>query len=187
MKIYTARDIDEKMELEGGLTATVRIERDEDMGPPWEENDCYGKVSKWERRDKRAGERILCESHGAKRFYDYAGAIQTAKKEGWDAPPFKTGTKGEQAVRAVERDFEHLQDWCEDRWHYAYVIVTLRDAKGKEAGVDSLGGVEDSDGYDREQAAEMLNQLLTAYAEEVKEAESWAARDSVTVQNGGRS
>lgn len=180
MKTYTANDIEEKMELEDGLTARVTIECDQGSGPPWKESDGHGPVSDWTTRDKRPGERVLCEDRHSKRFYDWATAIKEAKRDGWDAPPYKTGTKGEQAERAVEADFQFLKDWCDDRWHYVVVCVELFDADGNESGSDSLCGVEDNNGYDREQAAEMLNNLLEAHAREVVEAEACAARGIMT-------
>lgn len=88
------------MELENGYRAEIEIERDDDMGEPWEEHDGHGPVSEWERREKRPYERILCSDRGAHRFYDMQEALKIAKRDGWDAPPYRTGTKGEQAARA---------------------------------------------------------------------------------------
>lgn len=169
----------------GELTVRCNVTRDECQGAPWKECDGHGDVTEWERRDKRPGERVLCVDRSAKRYYDFAGAVKKARAEGWDAPPYKTGTKGEQAVRAVEADFKFLRGWCNDEWQYVVLEVILTGADGVEISRDSLGGVEDCGEYWREQVAEMGNALLAAFAKETGEREHWEARDVVTVKDGG--
>lgn len=70
-----------------GREYEMRIERDEDHGAPWDEEDGHGPVSGWERRDKRPGEMILSEDHGARRFYDFAEACRIARRDGWGFLP----------------------------------------------------------------------------------------------------
>lgn len=168
-----------------GKPATLRLkweaERDEDQPPPWENEDGHGAVTKWERRDKRAGEWVLAQDRGSKRFYDAEDAQRVALRDGWglseDAKAVlgvKLGklvadlTRREIAAEAVRLDFEHLQNWCEDRWEYLWLQVELvqitRDTDGEEVGQiilgsDSIGGVESCGDYWREQLAEMANRL----------------------------
>lgn len=74
----------------GKLTVTARIERDDDMGPPWKEHDGHGPVSEWRPREsKRPGERILHEDRGSCRFYGWQEAVQIAKRDGWGFLPYE--------------------------------------------------------------------------------------------------
>ena len=181
---FTKNDISrctpDTIDLGDGYTAKIETEYDQDSDAPWEECDGHGPVSDWTTRDKRPGERVLCSDHGKKRFYDDASAIKEAKRDGWDAKPYKTGTKGEQASRAVEADFEYLRKWCNDQWHYIGVIVTLLDANDCEVASDSLWGVEDLGDYWRETAAEMLTNLAEKQTKEIAERAEWEARDTMT-------
>lgn len=114
----------------------------DDMGAPWDNSDCHGPVSKWERRSKRPGERILNSDRRAYRFYDFQQAVKDAVKV-WGCKP------GPDAVEAVERDFEYLRRWCADQWFYCGIRVTLLDDKGEKTDIDaSMWGIEsDADGY----------------------------------------
>lgn len=135
----------------------IELERDDTMGEPWLEHDGHGPVSEWTTRDKEPGERVLCADRSMKRYYDYAGAIEMAKREGWDAPPY-TGTKGERAARAVERDYEYLRAWCEDRWYWVGVIVKVyRD--DELVGHDSLWGIDDEK-YAHEEGERMAQYII---------------------------
>jgi hypothetical protein len=108
-----------------GFTVTARIERDDHSGPPWQEHDGHGPVSDWTSRAKRAGERVLIQDRGSYRYYDFAEAVRIARSGGWDAEPFGTGTAGERAARAAERDFRVLQAWCDDTWFWCGIVVTV--------------------------------------------------------------
>ena len=66
-----------------GRTFNVTIEPDSSHGAPWEEEDGHGPVSEWTRRDKRPGERVLCEDRGSRRYYDFAEACRIARRDGW--------------------------------------------------------------------------------------------------------
>jgi len=72
-----------------GLTFRAKIERDDDMGAPWDEHDGRGPVSDWTTRDKLPGELVLSEDRRgrSKRFYDFAEACRIARKEGWGFLP----------------------------------------------------------------------------------------------------
>lgn len=181
-KKFTAKEIyfGVRSEFSASLSYEINWERDDCQGAPWEECDGHGPVSDWTTRDKRPGERVISSDRGKKRFYDYAEAIRLAKKDGWDAPPYKTGTKGEQAVRAVESDFTFLEAWCNDRWEYACFTVKLYDAEGEEVASDSLCGVETWKDYHREVAADLLNDLLSSHDAETQERAHWEARDTIT-------
>ena len=70
-----------------GKTYTATIEHDENHGAPWDECDGHGEVTDWEWRDKLPGELVLSEDRHAKRFYDFAGAVKLARRDGWGFLP----------------------------------------------------------------------------------------------------
>lgn len=142
-----------------GFTVTASVERDEDMGAPWEEHDGHGEVSEWTARDKRAGE-VSLDGDGHHRYYNWKAAIATAKKDGWDSEPFGTGTKGQRAERAVKADFERLKAWCDDQWWWVGVVLTVS-KEGIELCSKSLWGIEsDAGDYLSEVANELLDEAL---------------------------
>lgn len=148
------------------LTFSVKFERDADSGAPWENSDCHGPVSDWERRDKRPGELVLNSGRGGKRFYDFAEACHIARRDGWDAHPYNDGTetKRQQAAKSAMADYEYLREWCNDQWEYVGVIVTLLDDEGEETEVsESLWGVESRGDYHHEQARILADDLAGGY------------------------
>lgn len=174
----------------GNLTLRFLMERGEDAGAPWKNEDGHGPVSEWTTRDKEPGERLLHKDRESKRFYDYAEAMAIAKRGGWGLGPDdlaeltrklgKAPTAGQIREASVDADFEHLRGWCADEWFYGVVSVELLDEDDCELASDCLGGVESSGDYWRTVVAEMADRLLADHAEESAERESWACRDSVT-------
>src|SRR3546814_15760848 len=75
-------DLDEAIQIDG-FTLTASTVHDDSMGAPWEEHDGHGEVTDWTRRDKAPGELILSDDGGSKRFYDFQGACEKARAEGW--------------------------------------------------------------------------------------------------------
>lgn len=181
------------IELSGGYSVRVNVEYDDCNDPPWENSDGHGIVTDWERRDKRPGERVLVSDHGSKRYYDFAESVKKARRDGWDAPPYKTGTKGEQAVRAVEADFKFLRSWCNDDWQYLVIGVEVS-RKGEKLELDYCGGIESLGDYWQEYAADRANYAIKAdraarkaagiaARKEKREANYWHARGVLTVQS----
>ncbi len=156
-------------ELEG-RTFHVEVIGEDGCGAPWEEYDCHGPVSDWTRRNKKAGEWVLCEDRSAKRYYDFSEAMRMAKRDGWDSPPYKIGTSGERAVRAVAADFEYLRQWCTGQWMYVTLHVILFSEEDEYGCAeveydDYLGRVEydyTSNGPWLEAAHEMASNILSA-------------------------
>ncbi len=188
--------------LPRGYSAEIKIERDEDMGPPWEEHDGHGPVSDWVSRDKHAGEWLLCSDRSSRRYYDAAGANAQAKAEGWGIGPEelaklaaklkRTPTKGEIRAAAVVSDFERMQGWCDDSWCWMYYCVTVYDKAGREISSDSCGGYDGDGEYFRGEIASHINYALEQHAETLKtqrrlyrkeclERAYWEARDTVTI------
>lgn len=168
---------------QGGRTFRVNFEHDAGHEEPWNDGDGRGIVSEWTTRAKRPGERVIASDRSYKRYFDFAGAVAKARAEGWDAEPY-TGTKGERAARATEREFEFLRQWCDDQWEYLGVTVTLLDSDGEDTHhSDSLWGVESFADYHQEVARELAGEILaelraerTAKAKETRERNYWAAR-----------
>lgn len=148
-----------------GVEYHVRYVRDDDGDPPWDREDGHGPVSKWLRRDKAPGERVLHEDRGSKRFYDFAEATRIAKRDGWGVSDPKPGeTKAAQRARAVQADFERLRAWCRDEWHYMGVIVTPfcpHCGERMDSKAASLWGIESDSGdaYLAEVIADLVDQV----------------------------
>lgn len=73
-----------------GHAFRVSFEHDQDRGPPWEDDCGRGIVSDWRTHRKWAGEsckapgeRILCTDHHSARFFDFAGTVEKARRDGW--------------------------------------------------------------------------------------------------------
>jgi hypothetical protein len=160
-RLYLDDSSDEAVIRYDDLVFTVRFTQDDDDSPPWERGDGYGIVSDWTTRPKRPGERVIstADRGDRKRYYDWAGSIERAKIDHWDAPPYETGTKGQRAVRAVEADFKFLKGWCDDAWRFVVIHVKC---EGEE---DVSGGFETYKDYHVESAWEMIE----AMADKVKE------------------
>lgn len=154
-----------------GLTFLMRVLRDEDMGEPWKEHDGHGEVSKWTTRDKRPGERVLASDRGSKRYYDFAAAVQIAKRDGWGIAPEKAKglTKAQIAVAAAEADFDRMKAWCDDEWWWVGVEIKLLDVNGHIVILsadtrDSLWGIEsDSPEYHKTVALEMAKIIAAEF------------------------
>lgn len=146
----------------GGFTVTARIERDRDMGRPWEVADGHGPVSDWTDRPKRPGELVIWQDLYHCRYYDYEEAIKIAKRDGWDAPPYKTGTPGEQAERAVRHDYAYLRAWCNNDWYWCGIVLSVyRAGVMLDANAAAMWGTEcHIDGSDNLHLTELANELL---------------------------
>lgn len=147
-----------------GLEFRVEYHSDPDLQEPWKEHDGHGPVTDWTARDKRPGELVLNTACGSKCFYDFAEACRIARRDGWDAPPYKQGTARERAARAAMADYLHLKAWCDNQWHWCGVVVKLLDDEGEEVSDASLWGMETSDREGLEQAAADLADELAASA-----------------------
>ena len=158
---------DDSAECEAhGFTFRAAMEYDHYHGAPWQEEDRHGPVSDWVRRDKRAGELVLCEDSGSYRYYDFQEASKIAKRDGWDTAPFGQGTRGERAARAAMADYDRLRKWCGDQWHYCGVVVVTAYREDIALGSASLWGIESDAG---DYLLEVANELLPEALEEARE------------------
>jgi hypothetical protein len=156
------------------------------MGPPWKEHDGHGEVSEWTTRDKRPGERVLASDRSSHRYYDYAGAIKIAKRDGWGlsedaiaALGKKLGrapTKGDIAAASVESDFNHLRGWANDEWHWEGYVCEI---DGEHH--DSCWGYDDDDDYKAETTREAFESAIESIDKEEAESFDAACRDIATV------
>ena len=176
----------DRVTMPDGWYVEFKSEYDNDHGEPWKEECVLGPVTDWVRRDKHSGERVLCSDGWVKRYYDFAEAMKIAKRDGWGLNDDKlaklaarlgrTPTKGEVREAAVEADFKRLKDWCDDKWHYIGVIVTLYNADGVPQDDRSLWGVEDSDDYYQTIASELADELIALHELDVREDADFACR-----------
>ncbi len=74
-----------------GARFRVEFPFDDSGDTPWERDDGHGEVSDWKRHafgqgskpPKRPGELILCWDNGSYRTYDFKGACEIARRDGW--------------------------------------------------------------------------------------------------------
>ena len=159
-----------------GLWIKITLNRDDDMGPPWEEHDGHGPVSEWTSRDKRPGERVLSSHwHGdnpSRRYYDVEEATEIAKRDGWGIHPdsvddYDSLTRGQIVAKAVENDFKFLKGWCNDEWYWIWYGLVVEDEDGEEIHESSLGGIDDW-GYAVEEALSEAVSEIDSHLEEVE-------------------
>jgi len=133
--------------------AKIETHHDDTMSEPWKEHDGHGIVSEWVRRDKRAGELLLCSDRSSKLFYDYAGTIALAKKDGWGMCPEhvetltiklgRTPTAKEITAASVMADFELLRAWCNNEWFWQGYTTKIETPDGEIVDGDSCWGFDD--------------------------------------------
>ena len=186
-------------------TFEVRFYYDGDQERPWEHSDCHGPVRQLHNRaDKLPGERIMSsgERHSYVWAYDVQAATKLAKKDGWClsdkcraelvARLKREPTKGEIVAAAVASDFDFLNGWVNDEWHYMGVSVLPVDKHGDVDDDDeythALWGIESDSDYWREVAAEQANEIINADKKafvcrmrEARERKYWASRGVMTV------
>lgn len=180
------------VDLRDGYSVRVKVEYDDCAGQPWKECDGHGPVSDWRPRNSKApGERVLVEDRGKCRFYDFAGAVALARKDGWGAAGDDGMTAGAKAAHAAEKDFDYLHGYCNGTWYYVVVTVEVS-RKSEVVERDSCGSIESFGDYWREQAAESARCIIrtdqearrnaaVAKRKETMERKRWACRDVVTL------
>jgi hypothetical protein len=152
-----------------GFKVTARVEQDDIAQAPWEREEGHGPVSEWTSREKKEGERVLCNDRYHFRYYDFDAAVKQAKEELWGECRDINKNKEVIAIKAVEADFKRLKDWCNDEWMYIGIVVTVSKA-GIELGSRSLWGIEsDSNDYHIEVANELLNEVMNEARKKLKE------------------
>lgn len=110
---------------EEGFEIVATIHEDDDDTPPWDRDELHGPVSDWTDRDRRSGEKVLKEDGCLRRYYDFAEAFRTARREQWYAPPLDAEANID---AGAEHDYEVLRAWCNDEWSFVGVdVVVLRD------------------------------------------------------------
>jgi len=140
---FEAFDGEEVTELPNGWKIKVEFERDYDCRCPWEDCDGVGVIREGYGHPGDAYENwIMNDDRGWYRWYDWKATLPEALREGWDAKPYRTGTKHERAMCAMKSTYEYLEGWCQDRWWYVTRIVTLLDEDDNEIAEDSCGGYE---------------------------------------------
>lgn len=69
---------------QNGREFRVTFPYDDAGDTPWDRECGHGEVSDWTTRGKRPGERVLStDRHQSCRFYDFQGAVATARRDGW--------------------------------------------------------------------------------------------------------
>lgn len=100
----------------------VEFQYDMDSGPPWEQCEDHGVVGKWERgRREYDDDWLLMSDCGSYLYYNWKAGLKLAIKDGW-------GPRS--PMDAVKADYEYLRRWCDNKWWYVGMIVTLYDVDG---------------------------------------------------------
>lgn len=157
---HNAYDEEQDNRLPNGWYWKVKFEHDSDHERPEEWDDGRG-ITSWERRSLEKWEHgwVLVWDRYSPLLYDYKASLEKALKDGWDAPPYHTGTKLEQATRAVKQDYDYLRGYYNQDWWYVGMIVELYDEDDHLIDEDSCWGYESN----------CMDYLCS-------EARSWAAR-----------
>lgn len=168
-----------------GLTFRVKFRDDNDGGAPWEEHDGHGPVTDWVTRSKKPGELILSADGCARRYYDFAAAVELAKADGWGSAIEVPGeTVNEKAARAALQDFKYLQGWALDGWRYLGVIVALLDDDGEEVTDASLWRVESGNAdYLAQVVEDLTGDIIAGLAGTVAKAAEKAAAKVARLQS----
>jgi hypothetical protein len=164
---YDMTYLTEEITAAHGTRFKIELSYDDYFREPWKENDGHGEVSDWTTRDKRAGELVLWQDGRSKLFYDFAGAVKTARADGWgsrDCAP--DDTPGQRAHKAAMSDYNYLRDFCRQEWWYCVLHVAMLNEDGTENEdyTDTCGGFEDGHGkryrdYVMEEAQGMADSL----------------------------
>lgn len=173
-----------------GLTFKAEIADDDAMGPPWKEHDGHGVVSDWCNFDSNTNtsDRVLCAGDYGRsvRYYEMTTSYYKAENEGWGISDEerqhltvmlgREPTAEEVLKHAVELDFLRLQGWCEGRWEWVGVVVTLLDVDGNPTDEsESLWGIESDAG---DYLNEVAKELAAEIARRVGHADTIPARPS---------
>jgi hypothetical protein len=144
-----------------GFRIVATIHHDANADAPWTDC-CHGEVTDWVRRGKNAGEKVLNESCGSYRYYDFQGTIKRAKSEAWGCSDTEGLTPKQIATKAVERDYEALKAWCNDEWFYCGVVLSVfKDDIEIEDHAASLWRIEANyPGSDNSYLTDVANELL---------------------------
>ena len=70
-----------------GIEYIAEICDDNTLREPWSECDGHGEVTEWTALPKSPGQLVLCEDHQYKRYYDFQGACEIARRDGWGYSP----------------------------------------------------------------------------------------------------
>ena len=165
--IQFPRGADEATATVGRLTVTARIVADDSAAVPWLEHDGHGPVSEWTTQAKHPGERVLVEDGRSFRYYDWREAVQIARRDGWDAPPYGEGTAGQRAARAVQADFDRLRRFCADQWGWVGLVLSVSDGETTVEHAASCWMIESD--ADAEHFSEVASDLLPEALERFRE------------------
>lgn len=157
------------------FTVRLLVHPDDTADSPWLSEDGHGPVSDWRRPHTKApGERVLSDGRHWVRFYDFAEACRIARRDGWGVAGGRQPGETERAyaARAAEADFQRLRGWCEERWSYVGVSVTVEADYGGELVTEyecALWGIESDAGeYIAEEVApDLLAQALDLARERI--------------------
>jgi hypothetical protein len=114
-----------ELEIENGLTLKLSWFYESFAQSPWEQCELSDRffTGKWEHRpnkEKRPYECLIAGSKGSFVVYNFADAVANLRKQ---------GLSGELADKEARREVKWLEDWFNDKWYYATLIVECEKLK----------------------------------------------------------
>ena len=164
------RSHDGELEVDG-FTVYYMFENDRDYGPPWEDTDedLVRKADKSPGRwygesDKKPHERPLnrADRNHYQFYYNWQRAMQKAKKEKWNTPPYDAPN---QAERAVQANFDYYKAYLANEWNYVTITVWLAEHPQYE---HAVGGFETYKDYHKESVQELAEELVRMYLSDLQ-------------------
>lgn len=152
-----------------GRRYKVAFPHDDSGDTPWDRQS-FGVVSDYKHHafgqgtkpPKKPGEMILYWDRGTYRTFDFAETCRQYRNE---------GCTRKEAAESAMADFKLFKGWCEDRWTYVGVVVTLLDDDDEKTDKSaSLWGIEsDADDYLETTAYELADDAAHWEVEELGE------------------
>jgi len=95
------------------------------------------------------------------RVYDVWETMKVAKKDGWGVANPAGLTPDEIIAKAIDNDFNYLQGWYNDDWHWCGITVMLLDEEGDPTEDEaSLWGLcSDDDEYHEEVIKDLVSEI----------------------------
>lgn len=162
--------VDDTLTIDG-FEVEVNYETDDSAEHPWEAND-----EDLVRRDDRphygggtgSGKKphehpLNAPRRGDSQFYyNWKKAMEKAKAEKWDTPPFGAPN---QAERAVLANFKFYAGYLAFDWEYKVVSVRLKNYP--QYGT-TVGGFESHENYHEEGAQDLAREVINEYLNDIQ-------------------
>jgi hypothetical protein len=177
-----------------GRTYSYWLHVDGSMRAPWIEHDGHGPVREVTGHIsgdslKRPGERILTTTRWGGWLYDWQEATKIAKRDRWGISPEhvailaknmgRAPTRKEIIRAAVQADFEYLQGWLNDEWHWCWLEVRHSYMTAEKQWLEdweTLSGLQSDDDKYLDECRRQLADQIASRLDDIVAAEIIASR-----------